>query len=415
MLVPSSIDSALSAARGGADRLTLRGNSTARFGDPATRGLALTVGLEHSAARETSNDVGSRLVVRARPIGSEYLPTVTGATTTTWWSNTGLLGQGELSLGNSLFVNGGTRLEYISGPSFGGQLALLPMLGVSWVREANGWTGKLRGAYGRGIRPARTLARGATWSGGRLAGTLTSLDPEQQSGVELGGDLLWRGGLGLHVTRFDQRASGLVQPVALVINPRAGALPGARSPRIAYELQNVGAIDNRGWELQATTGTGPLSIAATLSLVDSRVARLASGYRGDLRPGDRILEVPARTLGLTASWTAPRWSLSGTVARASDWINYDRLALADAIEDALEVPTAGGAEPPRAPVGDQLRAYWRRYDGAARVSVRGSYRLWGRTALTLSGDNLLNRQVGEPDNISVLPGRTLTAGFRTGF
>jgi iron complex outermembrane receptor protein len=188
-----------------------------------------------------------------------------------------------------------------------------------------------------------------------------------------------------------------------------------RAPRIAYELQNVGAIDNGGWELQATGGTGPLSVAATLSLVDSRVARLASGYRGDLRTGDRILEVPARTLGLTAGWTAQRWSVSGTAARAADWINYDRLALADAVEDALVVPSAAGPRAPNAPVGGQLRAFWRRYDGATRLGVRGSVRLWGSTAFTLSGDNLLNRQVGEPDNISVLPGRTLTAGLRTGF
>ena len=79
------------------------------------------------------------------------------------------------------------------------------------------------------------------------------------------------------------------------------------------------------------------------------------------------------------------------------------------------VPTSGGLDAPRAPVGAQLRSYWRRYDGAARMGVRGSVGLWGSTALTVGVDNLLNRQVGEPDNLSVLPGRTITAGLRTGF
>jgi iron complex outermembrane receptor protein len=417
MLVPSVIDSALRAARGGADRLTLRANSTARLGDPSTRGLAVTFALEHSTARETTNGAGSRLAVHGGPAYGAYAPTQSGTRATSWWSNTGVLGQGELSLGNSLFVNGGTRLEYISGPSFGTQLAVLPMLGTSWVREAGAWTGKLRGAYGRGIRPARTVARGATWSGGRGPGALTSLEPEEQSGVEVGADLLWRGALGVHVTRFDQRASGLVQPVATVVDTAMRPGPGTagRAPRLGYELQNVGAIDNRGWELQATGTVGPLNVAATVSLVDSRVARLASGYRGDLRTGDRILEVPARTLGLTAGWTARRWSLSGTAARAADWINYDRLALADAMQDALVVPTASGPRAPGAPVGGPLRAFWRRYDGRTRVGARGSVAVWGSTALTLSVDNLLNHQVGEPDNVSVLPGRTLTAGLRTGF
>jgi iron complex outermembrane receptor protein len=350
-------------------------------------------------------------------MGGGYLPPLVAGATSTWWSNTGVLGQGELALGNALFLTGGTRLEYISGPSLAGQLAVLPMLGASWVREHAGWTGKLRGAYGRGIRAARTVARGATWSGGRVQGALTALEPEEQEGVEVGADLLWSRGLGLHVTRFDQRASGLVQPVAMVVDPAARPGPGmgGRSPRIAYELQNVGAIDNSGWELQATAGSGRLSVAATMSLVQSRVARLASGYRGDLRTGDRILEVPAQTVGLSAAWTARRWSLSTTLARAVDWINYDRLALADAVQDALVMPTPGGPEPPRAPVGTRLRSYWRGYDGSARVGARGSFGLWGSTSLTVGVDNLLNRQLGEPDNVSVLPGRTITAGLRTGF
>ena len=416
MLVPSAIDSALSAARGGADRLTLRANSTARMGTPEARTLALTLGVEHSTARETTNGAGSRLAARGGMRGAYQPPFVAGSSSS-WWSNTGLLGQGELALGDALFLTGGTRLEHISGPSRGAQLAVLPMLGVSWVREHAGWTGKLRGAYGRGIRQARTVARGATWSGGRVQNALASLDPEEQEGVEVGADLLWSRGLGLHVTRFDQRASGLVQPVAMVVDSAMRPAPGigGRPPRIAYELQNVGAIDNSGWELQATAGSGPLSVAATMSLVQSRVARLASGYRGDLRTGDRILEVPAQTVGVSAAWTARRWSLSTTVARAVDWINYDRLALADAVQDALVIPSAGQPEPPRAPVGAQLRSYWRRYDGSARVGVRGSVGLWGSTSLTVGVDNLLNRQVGEPDNVSVLPGRTITAGLRTGF
>jgi iron complex outermembrane receptor protein len=33
-------------------------------------------------------------------------------------------------------------------------------------------------------------------------------------------------------------------------------------------------------------------------------------------------------------------------------------------------------------------------------------------SLTLSGENLLNRQHGEPDNITVVPGRTLSFGLR---
>jgi iron complex outermembrane receptor protein len=36
-------------------------------------------------------------------------------------------------------------------------------------------------------------------------------------------------------------------------------------------------------------------------------------------------------------------------------------------------------------------------------------------AFTLNGSNLLDRQTGEPDNVTVLPGRTVSFGIRTTF
>jgi iron complex outermembrane receptor protein len=172
-------------------------------------------------------------------------------------------------------------------------------------------------------------------------------------------------------------------------------------------LQNVGAIDNSGWELQATSSLGALSVTASMSLVDSRVARLASGYLGDLREGDRMLEVPRRTVGVQTAWTTGRWMLTGSLSRASDWVNYDEIALAQAI----------AADPTGrlTPVGPALRAYWRGYDGATHVGLGGTVRVSDGTSLMLTGANLLNRQLGEPDNVTVLPGRSVILGVRTNF
>jgi hypothetical protein len=36
-------------------------------------------------------------------------------------------------------------------------------------------------------------------------------------------------------------------------------------------------------------------------------------------------------------------------------------------------------------------------------------------AVEITADNLLNHQTGEPDNITVIPGRTLMTGFRMKF
>jgi iron complex outermembrane receptor protein len=237
-----------------------------------------------------------------------------------------------------------------------------------------------------------------------------ALAPESQAGVEGGLDVLLGRRLGLHVTRFDQRASGLVQPVllgadTLVGRTRSGAL--ARTARFVYQMQNVGEIANRGWEMQGTAAVGRLALAGTLSLVDSRVVRLAAGYDGDLRPGDRMLEVPARTTSVSATWRAPRWSTSWTLARAADWTAYDRLALDSA---------AAGRPPGAASLsGAWLRGFWRDYDGVTRLRASISRDLFRGAELTLTGDNLLDQRTGEPDNATVLAGRTVTLGARVRF
>jgi iron complex outermembrane recepter protein len=195
-----------------------------------------------------------------------------------------------------------------------------------------------------------------------------------------------------------------VQPVTVA--EFAGRGP-YHQKRVAYQLQNVGEISNRGWEMQGTTGLGQLSLAGTLSFVDSRVMRLAAGYSGDLRAGDRMLEVPARTASLTATWNASRWSTSWTLARASDWVNYDRLAVAQTL--------ATSSQPETSLVGDALRGYWRTYGGVTRLRATVTRDLFRGLSLVGTGENLLGQQTGEPDNITIVPGRTLTLGIKAKF
>ena len=416
--LPSLSDSALAAARGGADRITMRLSSTRQLGGDARDKSSIGFGLEHSSARESSSGLGGVLAPRIEGQGERGSALVarrdiqaaqSTATTTSWWNNTGLYSQAHLTLASALSVTGGARVEHMSGPSESGRLAFLPMLGAAWIGESGNLTLKTRAAYGRGIRPARTVARGASFTGGRGAGTLTSLAPEEQAGVEAGVDLLIGSLIGLHVTRFDQRASGLVQPVAIVgVNTTASNRAGEpASAHVLYQLQNVGAINNSGWELQATSLLGDVSFNGALSFVDSRVAKLAGGYLGDLHQGDRLLEVPTRTASLQARWTRSRLTLNGSVARAADWINYDEVGLAQAIA----ADTTGRT----APVGEALRAYWRTYGGSTRLGATATLRITQRASLSLTGSNLLNHQLGEPDNITVVPGRAILLGMQTTF
>ncbi len=401
----------LRTADGGADRGTMRAGTVARLGEGGELSGGLAFAAEHSALREvTAVDLSQPVAGPLKGPGSPAAPGTRAATLVEWRQSSAVLAQAHAALRESLWLTGGLRLERNEGLTGEGQGAALPMLGAVWVGARGDATLKLRGAYGKGIRPLRTAAREASWGGFHAKYADPDLAPEEQSGVEVGADLMLARGLSLHLTRFDQLASGLIQRVPFEQAP-SGVFAMRRDRgvprRIAYRLENVGEITNRGWEAQGSAELGPLSLRGAFSLVDSRVRRVAGGYTGELRPGDRMLEVPARTGSLTASWLGGGWAGSVTAYRAWDWVNYDYLALARDSADA--------ARPSHELVGAKLRAYWREYPGITHLRATAARDVRPGLSLVLSGDNLLGRQVGEPDNVTVLPGRTLTLGLRAEF
>ena len=378
----SLADSALRAAGTGALRGTVRMSSAARVDLGAQTAASVTITAEHTQFRQSADSGQVRAGVSR--------------------SSTGVSAQTDIALRERLFLTGGLRMEH-NGTLETEGVSALPMIGGSWLAGAGPVGIKLRTAWGRGIRWPDLPAPTGSWEDVNEHFEHLQLGPEVQSGIEGGFDLSLGRALTVQVTRFDQTASGLVQRVATV---ETGSPREPRSPeyRPGSSLQSVGMIANRGWEMQASVNRGLLALSGTLSLVDSRVGRLADGYTGDLRAGDRMLGVPARTFSLSAAWTAPRWSASLTAARASDWINYDRIGLARASS------TAGVY-----PAGAELRSYWLQYDGVPRLRAAFTRDIRRDLTLVFAADNLLDLQTGEPDNITVLPGRTLSLGFRASF
>ena len=409
--IPSATDSARAASRGGGDRITARLTSAAHFGSADKTATVLTFTAEHAAVREES------AVLSVSGQGGEYMPGPREPTNGSqaqligWRGNSGLVAQANTSMLNHVFLTAGMRLERDDALLGSTRVSSLPMLGGAVVGDRGDVTLKLRAAYGKGVRPVQGAIRELGWSGRRTTLVAYDVTPEQQAGTEAGADLFVGRTLGFHVTRFDQKATGLIQSVPISVPER----PSSRGNRfddygqsyIAYELQNVGAIANRGWEITNTVEFGRLSLGGSLSLVDSRVQRVASGYTGDLQPGDRMLEVPARTASLSGSWQGKGWFSSLTLARASDWTGYDRVAVAQAL-------TSGGLTPSDL-VGDRLRSYWREYPGVTHLRASYSRDLFRGLSFMLTGDNLLGQQRGEPDNATIVPGRTVTAGLKAKF
>ena len=409
--IPTATDSALAAAQGGGDRITARVTSAARFGSHNGTSTVLTFTAEHAGIREESA-VLSTAGDRGDPTRGGEVTSSSEARLIGWRGNSGLVAQANTALLNHVFLTAGMRLERDEALVGSTRISALPMLGGALVGDRGDVTLKLRAAYGKGVRPVQGAIRELGWSGWRTTLLAYDLAPEQQAGIEAGADLFVGRTLGFHVTRFDQQATGLIQSVAVSVPPRADS----RGPRyddayragdVVYQLQNVGAIANRGWELESNVDLGRLSLSSSLSLVDSRVERVASGYTGDLQPGDRMLEVPAKTASVSGSWHGKGWFSSLTVARAADWMGYDRVSVAQSL-------TSGGLLPSDL-VGDKLRSYWREYDGVTRLRASFSRDLFRGLSLVMTGDNLLGQQRGEPDNATVVPGRTITAGLKAKF
>ncbi|MEP6492480.1 MAG: TonB-dependent receptor [bacterium] len=392
--IPTLADSALRAAQGRADRATLRASSVLTLnGSEPTRG-AVTFSAEHSELRESA--VSSQ-VVSSLGRGTQSRP---ASTIVDWQSSTGLTTQGTATLGNTWFLNGGVRLEHDSRLVGVADIVALPMLGAAAVTNLGPVTAKLRAAYGKGIRPVSSLGRAQFSPLLYASNAQMSLGAETQAGTEVGADLLFRGS-SLKVTRFDQRASGLIQQVAVAADSNF------LSHRMTFALENVGEISNRGWEIEAGTELSRLSVSSTLSFVDSRVEQLAKGYSGDLMTGDRMLQVPASTGSLNLSWLGNHWYASLAGSRAFNWINYDELALTKQSLDANRSA--------RDLMGIQLRRYWRTYNGGLRLRASASRDLRDTFSIQLSAENLLNYQRDEPDNITVVPGRTIMTGLRVKF
>jgi len=405
---PSAIADPLQRSQGGADRGTLRASATTRLGAGAPVTTDVTFAVEHSVLHELYTDRGTRMPAQGgegREGGpGEAWPEEVLTQISTWRNDTGVLGQAAASWHNSAFVTGGVRVERNTALN-GGDFSVLPMLGAAWVQGVGAAEVKVRGAYGRGIRPARVPARDNLYAGDHHRGFANALQPEAQAGTELGVEVYLRRAFSLQVTRFDQRATGLVQNVVLGVDTLGHE--GDLYRRARYQLQNVGEITNRGWEMEGSLNQGPLSLSGALSLVDSRVRRTAQGYAGELQPGDRVLGVPAGTFGLTTRWDAGGWYAALTASRAWDWIGYDRLAQAKAFADReTQQQRLYGAG---------LRQYWRTYHGSTDLRATLSREIGRGVRVTATGANLLGTQLGEPDNATIRAGRTLTLAIRTSF
>lgn len=382
---PASVaDALLGASEEDAARASVRYSSSLRL-DPGPRvATTITVGAEWSRLereRAGSSDViavGSGPFAPVRRVAL-YVDTV---------ANTGAFAQWKLDVGGVVFAHAGIRGERNSSFGDGYGTAWSPAVGAAVVREAGGFTVKLRGAFGRGIRPPPPSARRAlaTREFRQLANP--DLAPEEQEGIEGGVELHRRGRFVVTATAFDQLARGLVQHV----------LPDPRQQPRAIQQQNVGRITNRGVELSASGVGGSLEGDATFSTVVSRVAALSPSYTGDLRVGDAVPEVPEWTASVSVRFRARGTVAVAGVTAIGPWSGYDWLAYYTASATGTAAPS--------------LRSYAIRYPSSVRPRAGITHDGTGRWGWFVRVENLTNEQHDSRDNLQVTAGRTIWTGLR---
>jgi iron complex outermembrane receptor protein len=377
---PATVAAALlGAPRERAAKTSPRFSTALRVFEGSNGGATLTLGTDHTNLRRVwlgaSAEVGGNAEDELAALYRDDI------------RNQGVFAQMKVDVARSFFLTGGIRGDRNS--TFGEALGPVwsPMLGVAFTRDAGLSTFKLRGAYGKGIRPPPPSARLsiATLRFRQIGNP--SLQPETQSGVE--GGVEWFAGdhATLSLTGYSQTAKGLIQQVI--------------QDRRTIQYQNVGQIANRGAEIEAQVRRGNLRGNGTFSITDSRVKALSRTYSGDLAVGDRVPEVPGSSGSASISLDVGRATLTVGSMFIGSWTGYDWSKYV-------------GDEARQSGAVNALRDYWRDYSSIVRPYLSVSHILNRDVEWFGRIDNLTDIQRYERDNLQVTAGRTMTVGLRIG-
>jgi outer membrane receptor protein involved in Fe transport len=309
------------------------------------------------------------------------------------WSNTGYFAQGQFGFNERLFLSAAVRAE--DNPNFGEDygLAWAPRFGATYIHPFENVEAKVRAAWGEAIRPPQSAHRLGT-TGGFIADIQpnTAILPEEQTGWEAGFDLVFAKRASVSATYFNQDVKNLIELVQ-----------DFDADPIFFQYQNLGKVKNKGVELEGVLDLRPVQLRTTYTRTSSRVTSLGDAYGGDLRVGDRNLDVPEYVLGGSLTYAFGRGSASVELSRIGSWTGFDVLAFYNFVF---------GGDPYRG----SIQEYWTDYDPITKVNVQVEQALTNYLAASLRVQNITDEQRGETlSTISVAPGRAVLLGLRLTF
>jgi outer membrane receptor protein involved in Fe transport len=289
-----------------------------------------------------------------------------------------------------LVLSAGARGDRVSSVGTEAGAPWAATAGAAWTTPLGLSTLRLRAAWGRALRPPEPGMSAALTTGSIAQEGSPQLTAERQDGYEVGAEWHAANGAWLRLTWFDQRAEGLIQQVDLRRTVEARRL---------YQFQNVGAITNRGVEVDAGAHWGSVSVAGRVNLVRSRVAELSPTYTGEFESGDPPLEVPTSMTSVAIRYDRGAARVEVGASWLGPWTGYDwRL---------IQRVEAG-----ESPLRDRVREYWLDYPGVLRPFVGATVELGRGLVATARAEWPTSAHAMLRDNLTPSPGRSLVAGLR---
>jgi len=343
--------------------------------------------------------------------------------------------QSQLGVADRLFLSYGLRVE--RNPDIGDKARVLPgTMGVAYTQEVGAITAKLRGSYGRSIRPPpRDFKNGKTVlqvgaasyvpEYGNYLFYLPSpeLGPEYQQGGEAGIELYVGTRGSLMITRYNQTVNGLIESITAdsvrSFNQNPVNWNWLSSDGYGYAGQyqwiNLASIRNQGWELRGSTNLGPFTTHGTYSWTKSRVIGITEKYlrffenRTDysrLRKGASFQYLPEHTWAMGISYAYARTTIALDVNGTGQFMSHNNELYYRSLYSIIRLPND--------------RALWNvNNDDAYLKGVRGyaladfnmTQRLFPSLDVVLRAHNLMNRYTNDLDAQYASLGRQTTFGF----
>jgi outer membrane receptor protein involved in Fe transport len=342
---------------------------------------SLTLGIDGFNAKERvssgSQDAGGVFVGSTFISRSDY-------------TNRGYYAQAQIGVAERVYLTGGIRADDNSnfGADYG--LSVAPRVGLAVSQPIGAGSIKLRGSWGKAIKPPLPFQRNASQGMFDIQLANDHLGPETQQGFDAGVELDV-GRVSLQGTYYAQHIDGVISSVTI-------GDPNVPVP--SFQFLNLGRISNKGLELEGTLRAAPFAVSANFTVFNSRAEELTpSGTGADLGqylPGDRLLAIPRNSGGLSLNYGARRTAATISLTYVGPFRNYDYIALDNA-------RFGGGTF-------TNYRDYIIEYPAFVKGNLRVSQGLTDQWGVFARVDNLWNSHSIEVINVNPVQGRLVMLG-----